>query len=101
MHLNDAAVGHYMNGRRKPSYKACLNMAQTTGDYSIFKIAGYDLPASLPFSSLPPDLQDRFNSAMDELNKELAGRNITDENEAFKLASDFFASRSLKTTRIK
>jgi DNA-binding XRE family transcriptional regulator len=100
--IPDASLGHYMNGRRIPSFEVCMKIAKKLGDYSLLPISGFDLPGEvITFDSLPPETQSMFMQAIGEINSLLKSKNVSNEDEAFKIASEVFASHSLRAAKVK
>ncbi len=83
--VGDKALNTWVNGRNNPSYKKALLICKTLDDYSLLDLLGYPRPALesriSSFRFLPSDLQERFISALDEIEETLKTRSIQPDSE--------------------
>lgn len=75
--VSEASLGHYLNGRRDPSYNAAFEIAKELGDFSLLEVLGYAQPVD--HSSLPADFRRRLEAAEEEVNRTLEERGLTGE----------------------
>lgn len=83
--------------RKKISLKAVEQIAERTGDMSIYDAAGYLRPDG---SLLPPGLKSALDGAIDEIEREYKSRGVTDLSspEALEIAKRIMSEHGFTVT---
>jgi transcriptional regulator with XRE-family HTH domain len=97
--VKEQSLSGWMNGSNPPSGENLQKIAFKLG-FEIYDLVGKVRPGNIvPFSSLPPELQTRLTDAMMEISATLKEKNVKNEDEAFSIASEIFASHSLRASK--
>lgn len=93
------------NGSKTPRNQETITRLVNFFGLEVYDVLGLPIPGistgGIPFSDLPPELQSRLSAAMNEINVLLKEKNISSEEEAFKIASEVFASHSLRAAKVE
>jgi len=101
--ISQSTVSAWINGTRgiPTSKKIISKLFEVYGD-EIFSILGYDDPDSekIDISSLPEDLQERFRTAMSEIDEAIKSRaGLVDSEDTSRLVRETFSKYGFTITK--
>ncbi len=90
--ISKQLLNNFLTGRRKPTYRVALSMAEKLKADKILEILGYTKIVPLDqYAHLPLDLRERLERAIEETNRALEERGLTgDTPEGRKLTIEIF-----------
>jgi len=78
--VGEAALGHWMNGRRDPAFKNASQIANKLNDNTILALLGFDQPELDFLSSFPGEVRDRLLAAKGDLNLYLIASGLSPDS---------------------
>lgn len=67
LQVSEAALGHWMNGRRDPAFSNAYGICEKLQDYTLLELLGFKRVDQLVFDFMPENMKTRFINAKNEI----------------------------------
>lgn len=98
LEVGEAALGHWLIGRRNPNFENSLKICRKLHDFELMGILGFQIPPD-SIAYLPEDFRNRLGLAIRETREALAGyAHDKDSEEIVKISTEIFERHGFKYT---